>query len=87
MSKITDKQKDITPVSGLGIDKPRRDGSRPGTRREDEPVIIPLSFEQALGGLLAAGPHPADETELAEDIEAAPPKRQRKSKVSEAAEG
>jgi hypothetical protein len=60
-------------------DKPRRDpNDRP--LKSEKKVSIPLDFEQALKGLLQAGPHPqADEPEPAEDKEKAPPKGRRKS--------
>jgi hypothetical protein len=58
-------------------DKPRRDpNERP--LKPDKRVRIRLDFEEALGGLLAAGLHPQDdETEPAEDKEKAPPKGRR----------
>lgn len=59
--------------------KPRRDPKdRP--LKNDRRVRIPLDFEQALGGLLRAGPHPKDdEPEQAEGKEKAPRKGRRKS--------
>ena len=61
--------------------KPRRD-SRDRPRRNDKRVsLAPLDFEQALGGILRAGPHPKDDgPQSAEGKENAPPKRRRKSK-------
>jgi hypothetical protein len=54
--------------------KPRRDPKdRP--LKSDKRVRIPLDFEQALGGILRAGPHPKeDEPELTESKEKAPRK-------------
>ena len=48
-------------------------------RRNKHISLAPLDFEQALGRLLWAGPHPLkdDETELAEDREKARPKWRR----------
>lgn len=68
-------------------DKPRRDpNDRP--LKSDKRVAIPLDFEQALGGLLRAGPHPAKDDELEPDDKATPPKRQRTvRKVKPSADG
>lgn len=45
-------------------DKPRRDPNDRPLKSDKRVSLAPLSFEQALGGLLAAGPHPAKDDEL-----------------------
>ena len=51
----------------------------PERERDDKRIsLAPLDFEQALGGILAAGPHVEDD-EAAEGKEKAPPKRRRKT--------
>lgn len=58
----------------------RRDPRDRPLKSDKRVSLAPLDFEQALGGILRAGPHPAkdDEPEQAEGIEKAPPKRRRK---------
>ena len=57
-------------------DKPRRDPSDRPLKNDKRVSLAPLDFEQALGGILQAGPHPKDdEPEPAEGKEKAPPRR------------
>jgi hypothetical protein len=56
-------------------DKPRRDPNDRPLKSDKRVSLAPLSFEEALGGILQAGPHPKDdETEQVEDTEKAPRK-------------
>lgn len=56
---------------------PPRDPKDRPLKTDKRVSLAPLDFEQALGGILRAGPHPkGDEPE--QDAEAAPPKRRRK---------
>lgn len=58
--------------------KPRRDPNDRPLKSDKRISLAPLDFEQALKGLLQAGPHPKDdETEMVEDKEKAPSKRRR----------
>jgi hypothetical protein len=60
-------------------DKPRRDPKDRPLKSDKRVSLAPLDFERALGGLLAAGPHPKDDKpEPTEGKEKAPPKRRRK---------
>lgn len=59
----------------------RRDPRDRPLKSDKRVSLAPLDFEQALGGLLRAGPHPKDdEPEQVEDTEKAPPKRRRSIK-------
>jgi hypothetical protein len=64
------------------------DSSRSDTtgssRRSKRVSLAPLTTEEALRGLLAAGPHPKDDKPAA-GTEAAPPKRRRKANKHRAA--
>lgn len=60
--------------------KPRRDPNDRPLKSNKRVSLAPLDFEQALGGILAAGPHPKDdEPELPEDKERTPRKGRRQN--------
>lgn len=60
-------------------DEPRRNPNDRPLKSDKRVSLAPLDFEQALKGLMAAGPHPpGDEPESVEDKEKAPPKGRRK---------
>lgn len=64
----------------MSTERPRRDPKDRPLKNDKRVSLAPLDFEQALGGILRAGPHPKDdESEEAEDVEKAPPKGRRKT--------
>lgn len=67
----------------MSTERTRRDPNDRPLKSDKRISLAPLDFERALGGILAAGPHPKDdEPEPAEGKEKAPPKRRRKSKAN-----
>lgn len=59
-------------------DKPRRKPNDRPLKPDNKRVsLAPLDFEEALKGLLQAGPHPQDD-KTAQDTEALPPRGRRK---------